>query len=178
MFCPTCGKDNSHELKFCASCGTNLEIVSQALAGREDDFFTKMDSGMDYLIARYSEHVFKDAPLAASERKVSRSWQLLGQAALTSIIDIFLFTLMWNLLPLRFCILVISTPFRLMGERNEATTQLPQPAVEEYRPPELAQSEAQLWLADPVPSVTENTTKNLEAVTSAGNRSATTDRLT
>ena len=62
MFCPTCGKDNSQELKFCASCGTNLEAVSQALTGVEEDFFSKMDSGMDYFIARYAEHVFKDAP--------------------------------------------------------------------------------------------------------------------
>lgn len=46
MFCPTCGKDNALELKFCASCGTNLEAVSHALTGSEDDFFTEMDSGI------------------------------------------------------------------------------------------------------------------------------------
>src|SRR5881628_376304 len=100
MFCPTCGKDNSNDLKFCASCGTNLDAVSQALAGREDDFFTKMDSSIDQLVARYSEHVFRSAPEAASQRRVSKSWQLLGQAALTTLVDILLFTLMWNLLPL------------------------------------------------------------------------------
>ena len=68
MFCPTCGKDNSQELKFCASCGTNLEAVSQALTGVEEDFFSKMDSGMDYFIARYAEHVFKDAYSTANEK--------------------------------------------------------------------------------------------------------------
>jgi hypothetical protein len=175
MFCPTCGKDNSHELKFCASCGTNLEVVSQALTGREDDFFTKMDSGIDQLIARYSEHVFRNAPLAASERKVGKSWQLLGQAVLTTIVDLILFTLMWNLLPLRFCLLVISTPFRLLSERNETSS--PQPAVEAYKPPELPQPAAQLWLDDPVPSVTENTTKHLGAVSATGGRPVTTDQL-
>lgn len=177
MFCPTCGKDNSHELKFCASCGTNLEVVSQALTGREDDFFTKMDTGIDQLIARYSEHVFRSAPLAASERKVSGSWQLLGQAVLTSIVDLILFTLMWNLLPLRFCLLVISTPFRLLSERNEAPERPPNAAVEAYRPPELVQPAAQLWLGDPGSSVTENTTKNLDVVTSTKSRTATTDRF-
>src|SRR6186997_1611615 len=101
MFSPTCGKDNSKELKFCASCGTNLEAVSQALAGREDDFFTKIDTEIDQLVARYAEHVFQNAPQVASERRVSKSWQLLGQAVLTSLLDILLFTLMWNVLPLR-----------------------------------------------------------------------------
>lgn len=176
MFCPTCGKDNSHELKYCASCGTNLEVVSQALTGREDDFFTKMDSGIDQLIARYSEHVFRNAPLDASERKVAKSWKLLGQAVLASIVDLILFTLMWNLLPLRFCLLVISTPFRLLSERNE-TPKTPPPAVEAYRPPELSRPAPQLWLADPVSSITENTTKNLEPVPATGSQAVTTDRL-
>lgn len=177
MFCPTCGKDNSHELKFCASCGTNLEVVSQALTGREDDFFTKMDSGIDQLIARYSEHVFRNAPLAANGRKVGKSWQLLGQAVLTSIVDLILFTLMWNLLPLRFCLLVISTPFRLLSERNENPERTLQPTTDAYKPPELTQPAAPLWLADSAPSVTENTTKNLEAVQTVGNQAVTTERL-
>lgn len=28
MFCPKCGKENSDGMKFCASCGTNIEIVA------------------------------------------------------------------------------------------------------------------------------------------------------
>src|SRR4051812_8854624 len=102
MFCPTCGKDNSLELKYCASCGTNLEAVWQALSGGEEAFFTKMDTGIDQLVARYSEHVFRNAPQSAAERRVSGSWKLLGQAVITSFLDILLFFLMWNLLPLRF----------------------------------------------------------------------------
>jgi len=47
LFCPTCGRDNSVGRKFCASCGTNLEAVSQALSASDDDFFTKIDSGLD-----------------------------------------------------------------------------------------------------------------------------------
>lgn len=160
MFCPTCGKDNASELKYCASCGTNLEAVSQALTGYEDDFFTKMDSGIDQLLARYSEHVFRGAPQAASDRKVSKSWQLLGQAVLTSMIDILLFTLMWNLLPLRFILLVISTPFRLMSERSKQERE--SKFVQGYKPPELAEPAHQLWLDDSAPSVIENTTRQLD----------------
>src|SRR6476620_9989669 len=118
MFCPTCGKDNSQELKFCASCGTNLEAVSQALTGVEEDFFSKMDSGMDYFIARYAEHVFKDAPHGLAERGIKKSWTILGQAVVASLVDILLFTLMWSVLPIRFLILLISTPFRMLAQRG------------------------------------------------------------
>lgn len=30
MFCPKCGKENSDGTKFCANCGTNIEIVAGA----------------------------------------------------------------------------------------------------------------------------------------------------
>ena len=164
MFCPNCGKDNSLEQKYCASCGTNLEAVSQALAGRDEDFFTKMDAGMDFFIARYSEHVFKSAPQGATDRKVSRSWKLLGQAVVTTFVDILLFSLMWNLLPLRFLILCISTPFRLLAERGTNLRRLPNRA-EAYKPPEVAPAaQSGLWLRDANPSVTENTTRHLEQV--------------
>ena len=177
MFCPHCGKDNSLEQKYCASCGTNLEAVSQALAGREQDFFTKMDAGMDFFIARYSEHVFTSASSAAADRTVSRSWKLLGQAVVTTFVDILLFTLMWNLLPLRFLILCISTPFRLLAERGADPAGQLTPG-ETYRPPELTPARSELWLGDAQPSVTENTTKHLGQPTGPDTtRAATTDRL-
>lgn len=160
MFCPTCGKDNSLQLRFCASCGTNLETVSQALSGREQDFFTKTDTGMDEFIARYSEHVFKSAPSLARQHKVSGSWLLLGQGIITSLVDLFLFMLMWNFLPLRFLILLISTPFRLLAERGEHNKQ-EEPFAEPYKAPELTEPAHQPSLSDPIPSVTENTTVNL-----------------
>src|SRR5262245_24761006 len=113
MFCPTCGRDNLLERKFCASCGTNLAAVSQALSGSDDDFFTKIDAGLDHFLGRYAKHVFKNAPAHASEQRIARSWQILGQSVLASIVDLLLFTLMWNIIPLRFLLLVISTPIRL-----------------------------------------------------------------
>lgn len=175
MFCPTCGKDNALELKYCASCGTNLEAVSQALSGGEGDFFTKMDSGMDYFIARYSEHVFKNAPQEAGERRVVNSWKLLGRAVLTTFIDIFLFTLMWNFLPLRFLILVISTPFRVLSERAEK--EKPRPLAQPYQAPELPEGRSGLWLGD-APSVAEGTTRHLEQEEPRGRRTKfITDQL-
>jgi hypothetical protein len=169
MYCPTCGKRNGSELKFCAACGTNLEAVSQALTGHEQDFFTKMDAGIDQLVGRYTEHVFRDAPQYANDRKVSSSWRLLGQAVLTTLLDLLLFVLMWNLLPLRFLILVISTPFRLMSERAGT------PELAGYQAPQFGEAPKRLWLGESVDSISEHTTTLLELVpTSAG---PTTDRL-
>jgi hypothetical protein len=155
MFCPTCGRDNSVERKFCVSCGTNLEAVSQALSGSDDDFFTRIDSGLDHFLARYAEHVFKNAPLNAAEQQVGKSWQVLGQAVLTSIIDVLLFSLMWNIIPLRFLLLLISSPIRLLSERSKNKT-LVMPGGN--RAPELAEPIPQHWLSDSVGSVTERTT--------------------
>ncbi|MFY9556411.1 MAG: zinc ribbon domain-containing protein [Blastocatellia bacterium] len=34
MYCPNCGSNNQSEIKFCTRCGTNLDVVSEALSGR------------------------------------------------------------------------------------------------------------------------------------------------
>lgn len=155
MFCPTCGRDNSIDRKFCASCGTNLEVVSQALSGSDDDFFTKIDNGLDTFLAKYSEHVFKNAPSHAAEQRVAKSWQVLGQSVLTSIIDLLLFSLMWNIIPLRFLLLLISTPVRLITQRGRPRKRIAAIDRRELDSPEAGPHQ---WLSGPVDSVTENTT--------------------
>jgi hypothetical protein len=160
MFCPKCGRDNSQERKYCSTCGTNLEAVSQVLSGNTDDFLTKTDIALDQFIARYSEHVFKNAPSHAADRRVAKSWQLLGQGVVTSFVDMILFSLMWNLLPLRFMILLISTPVRLLSERsNKHRTATA--ALEEQKQLSLPQPAAGDWRIDSAPSVSEHTTEHL-----------------
>jgi len=155
MFCPTCGRDNSIERKFCASCGTNLEVVSQALSGSDDDFFTRIDAGLDHFLARYAEHVFKNAPANAAEQRIAKSWQVLGQSVLTSIVDLLLFSLMWNIIPLRFLLLLISTPVRLITQRGRPQKRtIPAGRGE----PDLPEATPQQWLAGSIDSVTEHTT--------------------
>ena len=154
MFCPTCGRNNSIGRKFCAACGTNLEAVSQALSASDDDFFTKIDSGLDHFLARYAEHVFKNAPAHAAEQRISKSWQVLGQSVLTSIVDLLLFTLMWNVIPLRFLLLVISTPVRLVTQRGRSRRQI----IGETSGPDLPETGPQQWLSGSVESITEHTT--------------------
>jgi hypothetical protein len=142
------------------TCGTNLESVSHALSGSKDDFFTKIDTAMDQFIARYSEHYFKNAPSGVSDHKVGKSWEVLGQGVLTSFIDLLFFILMWNFLPLRFLILLISTPIRLLAERNKyqrkATNEL-----EGRNTADLPELIPHKWLSEPAVSVTEKTTLNL-----------------
>ena len=53
MFCPTCGRDNLLERKFCAASGTNLEAVSQALSGDRTNFFNEGRPRSDH--ARFNE---------------------------------------------------------------------------------------------------------------------------
>ena len=58
MYCPSCGSNNVAELKFCPRCGTNLGIVSDALAGRPTDH-SQLDERMvklfkDYYRGRHS----------------------------------------------------------------------------------------------------------------------------
>ena len=158
MFCPTCGRNNSIDRKFCASCGTNLEAVSQALSGSNEDFFTRIDAGLDYFLARYAEHIFKSAPANAAEQRISKSWQILGQSVLTSIVDVLLFSLMWNIIPFRFLLLVISTPIRLVTHSDRFRKQV---KAAGHNVPELADAGPHHWLAGSVESVTEHTTANL-----------------
>ncbi len=56
MFCPNCGSQNQDQSKFCRRCGTNLAVVTSALAGNVSDH-------QDDLVAlqrRVEEEVLKD----------------------------------------------------------------------------------------------------------------------
>jgi hypothetical protein len=157
MFCPNCGKQNSRELKFCVSCGTNLLVVSQALSESKEDFLTKTDAAIDQFIARYSERVFKTPP--AGERGASNSWKILGRGVLTSFVDVILFSLMWNIFPLRFFMLMILTPVRVLSRRNERHRGLKE--SEGRQAAAFPEAVPARWLPEPAPSVSEHTTERL-----------------
>src|SRR5262249_5495373 len=52
MYCPNCGSQNQDELKFCTRCGTNLGIVSEALAGKFDNIIQR-DERLVKLLTNY-----------------------------------------------------------------------------------------------------------------------------
>ena len=75
---------------------------------------------------------------------------------------------MWNILPFRFLMLLISTPFRLFSQRHNRQLsavelerkfekQLPEPVANR-----LPDAVPNRWLSGSVPSVSEHTTQNLE----------------
>ena len=160
MFCPSCGRENAQAIRFCVTCGTNLEAVSQALSGSQDDFLTRTDMALDQFIARYAERVFKDAPSTAGTRKVGGSWKILGQGVVTSLVDMILFSLMWNVLPLRFVMLLISTPFRLLSQRGQKRSGA-MPESKPQRGIALPEPPPERWLPGEAPSISEHTTERL-----------------
>ena len=161
MYCPTCGVDNSLERKYCASCGTNLEVVFQALSGSADGFFNKVDSSLDQFIARYAEHVFKDAPVNVLDRRISRSWKILGQGVITSLVDLLLFNLMCVILPFRFLLLLVLTPIGLITERSRHQQDVAG-QLESRQAINLPEALPQELPHSLVTSVTEHTTRNLQ----------------
>jgi len=128
------------------------------LSGKDDDFFTRIDGGLDHFLARYAEHVFRNAPANAAEQRISKSWQVLGQSFLTSIVDLLLFTLMWNIIPLRFLLLLISTPVRLITQRRQSSKHSLSAGK---RAIDLPEAQPHQWLSGSIDSVTEHTTAML-----------------
>lgn len=161
MFCPSCGRDDSHKRKFCPACGTNLEAISHALNGEAEGMFSRLDQSLNKFIARYAEHVFKNAPVKALDKRVGSSWQILGQGILTSLFDLALFTIMTVLLPFRFLTLLIRTPFRLLTERGKGRQQT-MTKLKGKAATRLPEAQSQPWLLKTIPSVTEHTTVNLK----------------
>lgn len=159
MYCPTCGVENSLGRKYCASCGTNLEAVFQALSGSAEGFFNKVDTSLDQFIARYAEHVFKDAPVNVLDRRVSRSWRILGQGVITSLVDLLLFNLMCVVLPFRFLLLLVLTPIGLITERNRQ--QQDEAQLESRQVINFADATPQDSPRSLGTSVTEHTTRHL-----------------
>jgi zinc ribbon protein len=161
MFCPTCGKENALGRRFCVTCGTNLEAVSQALSESKTDFFTRTDAALDQLIARYAEHVFKDAPSNTANATIGKSWKILGQGVLTSLMDMILFSLMMNLFPIRLLILLISSPIRLLYGRSDRQ-KISKAEIEEKTEFKLPAPATNEMLQESMGSVTEHTTERLQ----------------
>ncbi|HKP85627.1 MAG TPA: zinc ribbon domain-containing protein [Blastocatellia bacterium] len=175
MFCPTCGRENPRDRKFCSSCGTNLEAVTQALSGNAEGAFSKLDATIDQFLTRYSERYFKDDSSKASEPSAGKSWRILGRGAATAFVDLFLFSVMSNLIPFRFLMLLVISPIRLLsrktGGRKLTTSELRDKGARG-----LPETSPQQWLPGAVPSVTEHTTVNLpDAARTRETRAAKTE---
>lgn len=136
-----------------------MEVVSQALSGTADGFFNKVDTSLDQFIARYAEHVFNEAPVKVLDRRISRSWQILGLGVITSLVDMLLFCLMCVVLPFRLLLLLVLTPIGLLTERSRHERDAVK--LEGKQPLNLAPVLPADLPLSLVASVTEHTTRNL-----------------
>ena len=177
MFCPKCGRDDSHGYKFCPACGTNLEVVTIALSTGEDSVFTRVNKHLDRSVARYADHFFESATTTAREGRVGSSWRLAGKGMLTFLIDLALLPVMFFFLPIRLLMLLLYTPLGLLQERSERKRS-GMPAVGgAIEPSKRGLPEAGGWRVGSVGSVTEHTTVNLELAEASEVRSKTSDDL-
>jgi hypothetical protein len=177
MFCPKCGRDDSHQYKFCPACGTNLDVVSIALSTGEDSIFTRINKHLDRSVARYADHFFESAPTTAREGQVGSSWRLAGKGVLTFFIDLVSLPVMFFFLPIRLLMLLLYTPLGLLQERSERKRRSV-PAVDEAsESSRRGLPEAAGWRVGSIGSVTENTTVHLESAEPSGGRIRTSDEI-
>ena len=175
MFCPKCGRDDSHRHNYCPTCGTNLEVVTLALAASEDTIFTRMNRHLDRTVARYAEHLFEEAPTKARTGHVRSSWRLMGQGLLTFLVDSALLPLMFFFLPFRLLMLIVYTPLGLLEERSERKRGK-KSAAEEASGLALREAAApEDWLIGSAVSVTEPPTMRFTSVESKEERESRTD---
>ena len=177
MFCPKCGRDDSHQHTFCPSCGTNLEVVTLALAASEDSIFTRFNRHLDRSVARYAEHVFEEAPARARVGRVKSSWRLAGQGLLTFLADAALLPLMFFFLPFRLLMLLLYTPLGLLEERGDRRRARKQMAEEERSAALGGAAMPKDWLLGPAASVTETETVEFTRAESSKKRGDTADPL-
>jgi hypothetical protein len=134
--------------------------------------YTRFDTALNQLIARYSERVFKSAPTTALSRKQSDSWKVLGEGTLTVTLDFVLFWIMlFIVLPLRLLTLLISTPFNLFNllitapfrQLTEKSNRTKAPAAISGKKAADNESKVEMseWQVGSVISVVEHTTEHL-----------------
>lgn len=177
MFCPKCGRDDSHGYKFCPACGTNLEVVNIALSTGDDSIFTRVNKHLDRSVARYADHLFESAMTTAGEGQVGSSWRLAGKGWLTFLIDLLLLPVMFVFLPLRLLMLLLYTPVGLLQERGERKRSGGRTVGGSIESSKRGLPEAGGWRVGSVGSVTENTTVHLELTEASEGRRKTSDDL-
>jgi hypothetical protein len=149
MFCPTCGREEAQERKFCIACGTNLERVTKALSPSGERTLVRIDRAFDKIMAHYAGLFFGNALNQAAERRTANSWKIWGESFLSLLGNFILFwPMLFVALPLRLLVLLFSTPSRLLAERSNRN--------------ETAELSVPRWSAETiVPSVTDPATMKM-----------------
>ena len=171
MYCPSCGSNNQDEVKFCTRCGTNLDVVSDALRGRttgaldtDERIITLLK---DYYRSRRMTIIGSVASLIALFKLAlllifGFPEKLLPLAALLTGLLLFgLFALIWGITKWNNS----SSELKALSV-NPPRRKIPAPAPEQQRLPANQSSIATLaYATDPIKnpgSITEQTTHLLD----------------
>jgi len=156
MYCPKCGIQNNDEPKFCRGCGENLKVISQAMTRRLPAFLArKMDAYIDSKNRRLrSESI--GSGVVGSIFIFLGLYDVIGTGAawanewLNLAFGCFMLLLgLWDHMVYKRS---LSTEARIVQMPAASTT-------EGLRPHDAAQ------IVEPSASVTESTTRQLDAVT-------------
>ena len=156
MFCPNCATKQIDGAHFCRSCGANISLVPQALAGQlpegkppEDDHYYRRRRRGRALSPDYAiRSIMTGAAFAVMAVMVSRfspgssRWWF------------------WLLVPAIMLFARGFSEFARIKSRKSEIPKAPQPMVNAVRTPELPVAGTG-ELMTPVPSVTEGTTRHL-----------------
>ena len=63
MYCPKCAEQNADDVKFCRACGEDLSVIAQVMARR---FPVSLLSKMDAYLERKNERLRRDSLLGAA----------------------------------------------------------------------------------------------------------------
>ncbi|HKY03508.1 MAG TPA: zinc ribbon domain-containing protein [Blastocatellia bacterium] len=158
MYCPKCGTQNLEDIKYCRSCGANLSLVPQALSG---EFTQERAVGHDAEGKPYDRHGRRmhHQPSLASGIQTAFA----GTAFLIIAIVLFLTGQKWGLW-------MLIPAFAILGKGvgEIAASKQSQPQLQSAPPParttgELPPEHSYGALPQSPPSVTENTTRHLDA---------------
>ena len=139
MYCVNCGTQLVQGLSYCNRCGSSLRERSESPTGAITAFLTAIT-----LIAIVGLGIMIGGPLVL-RREAGLSQELIGVFMLFTflIVGVTEFMLVKNL-------------SRLSAPKEEKFRSLPSPVQQDLRLPQASS------LGEPVPSVTENTTRTLE----------------
>ncbi len=156
MFCPNCATKNIDGAHFCRSCGANISLVPQALTGQLPEANPPDDE--------YSRR----------HRRRARSSEYAIRSVMTGVMFAVMAVMIsrfapggsrwwfWLLVPAFMMFARGLSEFARIGRRKSEMVRAPQPMVNAVRTPELPVPRTGELMA-PVPSVTEGTTRHLDA---------------
>ncbi len=169
MFCPKCGTQNLDDAKFCRACGADIRLVPHALAGR-------LDEDDDDLAAAEDKYSYE----RGVRKVVTGACYLVAFVAMVMFFREFFWVTFWLIFP---AISKISSGAGILAHASQERRRLggahtttlshaaPTRSLPNFRLNEVAPADTAEIVAPPT-SVTEGTTRHLDAAAREDNQRA------